>query len=101
VLKAVILDENKRIANRRKVLKAAKIVSLDSYTVSDCGIRNISDTGTQLVVQNQSLIPKEFQFFLSSDNNICNAEVMWRRGNQIGVRFTSEFRRAPAGLTSR
>lgn len=88
-------DENKRMAARQRVLKAAKIVSMDNKTIIDCAVRNQSETGAQLVIEKAISVPKEFQFFLASEDTIRDAMIVWHRGDRIGVTFTSESRPAP------
>jgi hypothetical protein len=93
-----MVDDEKRVATRRKVLKTAKIVSFDRKTVLTCTIRDLSETGAKLNVEVSSAIPNEFQFFLLSDNSLRDATVVWRRSGQIGVNFTSPAKPAPSSL---
>jgi PilZ domain len=93
-----MVDDEKRVATRRKVLKTAKIVSFDRKTVLTCTIRDLSETGAKLNVEVSSAIPNEFQFFLLSDNSLRDASVVWRRSGQIGVNFTSPAQPAPSSL---
>jgi hypothetical protein len=93
-----MVEDEKRIATRRKVLKAAKIITMDMKSVLDCTIRDMSDTGAKLNVEVSSAIPAEFQFYLISDNTLRNAKTIWRRAGQIGVHFTGEPKPAPASL---
>lgn len=87
--------EDKRIVPRNRVLKSAKIVSKDNKTIIDCAIRNQSDTGAQVVVEQVISVPEEFQLYLASDNTVRDAVVVWRRGDRVGVAFTGESRPAP------
>ena len=91
-------DENKRVAARRKVLKTAKIISLDKKTVLTCTIRDLSDTGAKLIVEISSAIPAEFSFYQLSDNTVREAKIAWRRAGQIGVHFTGPVMQAPASF---
>jgi PilZ domain len=93
-----MVDDDKRVATRRKVLKTAKIVTFDKKTVLNCAIRDLSETGAKLIVEVSSAIPNEFQFFLQSDNTVRDAKVMWRKAGQIGVHFTSPPQPAPTYL---
>lgn len=91
-------DSDKRIAPRQRVIKAAKIVSLDRVTVVDCTMRNVSKTGAQLVVENQALVPPTFYLVQPKENIMCQAKVMWRREKLVGIHFTSEMEPPPATL---
>ena len=88
-------DENKRIAPRHRVLKSAKIVSMDNKTAIDCAIRNQSETGAQLGIEQAISVPDEFQLYMASEDTVRDAVVVWRRGDRIGVAYTSESRPAP------
>ncbi len=90
-----MIEDNKRIAPRNRVLKSAKIVHLSNWSLVDCTIRDMSETGAKLVVGDQVAVPNEFRFLVSSENTIRNAQVVWRRGDMIGITFTSEKTRAP------
>ena len=91
-------DENKRGAPRHRVLKAAKIISTDNKSVIDCTVRNLSETGAQLVIEKTVAVPDKFQFFLANGDTIRDAEVAWNYGDRIGVTFISESRPAPHAM---
>jgi len=90
-----LVEDNKCISPRNRVLKSAKIVHLSNWSLVDCTIRDISDTGAKLIIGDQFAVPNEFRFLISSENTIRNAKVVWRRGDMIGITFTSEKTRAP------
>lgn len=87
--------EELRIARRQKVLKAGKILAPGNLAVVDCTIRDMSETGARLAVGDQMATPNDFRLVVPMDNTMRDAKVVWRRGNLIGVTFTSEARRAP------
>ncbi len=95
-----MVETERRKVVRQRVLKAAKIISLDRKMVSDCSIRNISEAGAQLTVQNQISVPTEFLFLLARENKMCNARVLWRLGMMVGISFTSVMVPPPANLMS-
>ena len=70
-------EEDKRSAPRQRVLKAAKIISMDNKSVIDCTVRNLSDTGAQLVIEKNVSMPDEFQFFLANGDTVRDAVVVW------------------------
>jgi PilZ domain len=92
--------ENKRVAARQRVIKAAKIISLDRSTMTDCSVKNVSATGAQLMVENQTVVPKEFYFLQVKENQMCAAKVVWRRDKLVGIHFTSDMGPPPATLSS-
>jgi PilZ domain len=94
ILTTVIAD-NKRIAPRLRVLKGAKIVSLNQWSVVDCTVRDLSETGAKLLCADPMAIANEFRFLLPAENTIRTAKVVWRRPDMIGITFTSDKTRAP------
>jgi len=91
-----MVEENKRIAVRSRVLKGAKIVSMNKWSVVDCTIRDISATGARIICGDQAAVANEFRFLIPAENTICTAKVIWRREDMLGIAFTSEKTRAPA-----
>ncbi len=94
--RAKVTIENKRIAQRMRVLKGAKIVSMNQWSVVDCTVRDLSETGAKIICGDQAAVANEFRFLIPSENTIRNARVVWRRGDLLGIEFTSEKTRAPA-----
>ncbi len=90
-----VATENKRGAQRQRVLKAAKIVSMNQWSLVDCTVRDMSATGARIICKDQPAVQNEFRFLITSDNTICTAKVVWRRGDELGIVFTSEKTRAP------
>jgi hypothetical protein len=87
-------DEN-RIRRRDRVLKRGKILLTNKSSVVDCTIRDMSETGARIICGEQTAVPTEFRFMALGDNIIREAKVMWRRGDQAGIRFTGEARTSP------
>lgn len=92
------MSDDKRIAPRQRVMKSAKLISLDRVTVTDCSVRNLSATGAQIIIENQATVPKEFYFFQPKENVMCQAKVMWRREKLVGIHFTSGMEPPPATM---
>jgi PilZ domain len=89
-------DENNRISRRARVLKGAKLVDMRNWSLVDCTVRDMSDTGARIVCGDQFAVANEFRFLLPANNTIQNARVVWRRGDLLGIEFTGEKTRAPA-----
>ena len=75
----------KRIALRRRVLKAGKI-EFGGSTI-DCAIRNISDTGAALEVESPLGIPERFTLIITSDKRRLDCRVVHRKEKRLGVAF--------------
>ena len=88
------IEQVARIAPRRKVLKAAKIV-MDNWTNIDCQIRDVSETGAKIICDSALNTPDEFRLVQLTENTIRGAKVIWRKPQSLGITFTSEPQKAP------
>ena len=86
---------DKRGAVRHRVLKNGKIVLLNNWSIVDCCVRDMSDTGARIRCQDQAAVPNEFRLLIPHDNTIRDAKVVWRRDDLCGVHFTSPAKVAP------
>jgi hypothetical protein len=78
-----------RVQLRRRVLKTGKILFGQGACMLDCTIKNISDEGAMLQIENSISVPDEFQLFEPSALLLHEVRVV-RRGNQvIGVAITA------------
>ncbi|MGD9671063.1 MAG: PilZ domain-containing protein [Hyphomicrobiaceae bacterium] len=90
---AVAQDANeRRTARRRRILKSGIIAYNDRYCTVPATVRDISDTGTGLVVEPGAAVPDTFELLIPSDGLEADCEVVWRRGNRLGVRFLGAVR---------
>ena len=69
------------------MLKQGKVV-LSNWSVLDCVIRDLSDTGARLEFAGPTELPKEFRLLIVSTNLLFPAELAWQRGLAAGVHFT-------------
>jgi PilZ domain len=81
-------DDQRRAAKRQRVLKAGKIV-LDNLTSIACTIRDVSETGAKVRVDESNAVPHKFRLVILADNTIRDAQIAWKRDGEIGVNFTS------------
>ncbi len=88
-------DTEGRIAKRQKVLKSAKIIFNRNQSVVDCAVRDMSETGAKLITSNSDIVPDEIRLLMMQDNTIRDARIVWRKGEMLGVHFTSDSVRAP------
>jgi hypothetical protein len=79
------MEDNHRVAPRRRVLKAGSINS-GGGSIS-CTVRNISDTGAAIEVESPLYIPDRFQLIVQTDNLNRSCHVVWRKERRIGVAF--------------
>ena len=87
--------DNRRRSPRHRVLKDGKIVSRNNWSVVDCCIRDLSDTGARITCEDPVAVPNDFRLLLPASLTIRDAHVVWRRDNQVGIHFTGPARPAP------
>jgi hypothetical protein len=75
-----------RSKRRQRVLKSGKIIYGNGSYVTECVVRNLSDTGAQLKVPTSVAIPDRFEF-AEAGGPRKSAVVIWRKGNMLGVRL--------------
>ena len=78
--------DNRRAARRMRTLKKATIILKGGYSVYDCIVRNLSDTGAMLQVGGLG-IPSHFVLTLDATVPRHECTVRWRAENAIGVSF--------------
>jgi hypothetical protein len=70
---------------RSRVLLSGKILGRDDGVSIDCRVLNFSDYGALLIVSDAVAVPAHFKIRLR--DNSYSAEIRWRDGPKIGVRF--------------
>jgi len=81
-----VVPLQQRNSQRRRSLIGAQIISNNGFSTLDCLVRDMSDTGARLKVENSVTIPEQFSLTLS-DGRSFMATVRWRRVDTIGVSF--------------
>ena len=81
--------EERRATIRHRTLKGGKIAINDGFSVIDCTVRNLSETGALLRVVSVVGIPDQFVLIIS-DNQKHNRTVVRRTATDIGVTFLPE-----------
>ena len=72
----------------RRVRRVSAWIVLTGQANQECDVMDISKTGAKIPVQSPSHLPQRFELaFLrdSTKRRACN--VIWRRGQMIGVQF--------------
>ena len=72
---------------RLKSLIAARIVYNNGQSTFDCLIRDLSESGAKLAISALAPVPDTFDLIIPRDNRTYRAWTMWRRANELGVRF--------------
>lgn len=74
-------------AERRRVLKAGRIVFMDSHAVTDCTVRALWETGAELALSSTLDVPDRFALQIRSDGAEWACEVTARTEQRLIVGF--------------
>lgn len=86
-------NEPRRGARRRRILKAGIIAFNARHSTLPCTVRSLSATGAQLRMHGAASAPDTFDLIIELDGLEASCSVVWRRGEDIGVRFEGEPRK--------
>jgi hypothetical protein len=75
----------KRAAQRHRVFKGATITFENSGIA--CTVRNISDSGAAIELENPGLLPHSFTLSIARDNFVRNCRAVWRNDKRLGLAF--------------
>ena len=89
-------DGEQRRALRRRVLKAGLVAYNERHSTLSCTVRDISDTGARVRVDGSVSAPETFELIIQIDGLEASCEVVWRNGNEVGVRFLGAHRMVAA-----
>lgn len=78
---------NRRLEPRRRVARTATIADQAALTPVPCVILDVSNSGARLDVPASATVPHRFKLMIDADASERICDVVWRRGNAIGVRF--------------
>ena len=80
----------KRAAPRRDLKWNVAIIGADGSALGYCKTSNVSKSGAKLTFQKLFDVPDNFALAFSANGKVTRAcQVMWRKDNEIGVRFTA------------
>jgi len=84
---------DRRLAQRRRVLKGGIVAFNDHYSSLPCTVRDISDTGARLRIEGSMNAPDRFDLIIEIDGFEASCEVVSRKASELAVRFVSPPRR--------
>ena len=80
--------DNRRTDRRIRTLKGGRIAYNGGFTVAICTVKNLSEGGAQLDVDEVFGIPSEFVLYINPERDGRPCRVAWRAGTKLGVIFT-------------
>lgn len=79
---------NKRLeARRRTHLRCGMVLDLNNRFLIDCQIYDRSSRGARLRLAANLKLPRRIRLFDDLAKQMLNAEIAWRRGQLVGLRF--------------
>ena len=86
---------NRRITPRHRVLGHGQIIA--KGVITNCVIRDLSDTGAKLGVSHKAKLPQQFNLLFVKRNLSLRVRLVWRDADTIGVSFV-EMEKAVTNL---
>ncbi len=87
--------DERRQARRRRTLKAAKLIPMQCWDGRDGVVRDQSDTGARIAVEEPSSVPDEFRLVVMKEATIQPVTVRWCNKKQLGVAYSGEAKPEP------
>jgi hypothetical protein len=84
------VPEKRRSERRRTRLRSGKLVSLEGRFLTDCHMHDVAGGGAKIRVADPRTIPGRFWLFDDRHARALIAEVVWREGLELGVRFRDD-----------
>ncbi|MBZ0215529.1 MAG: PilZ domain-containing protein [Fimbriimonadaceae bacterium] len=85
-------NQERRRYRRRRALKGAYISYNDHHFTIPCMVRNVSERGALLRIDDHSVAPNTFVLHIELDSVEVDCEVVWRSNNEVGIKFVSVVR---------
>jgi len=79
---------DRRMAQRSRALLAGKLIVGNGAMSSDCTIRDMTDGGARIRISHAVGLPKAVMLLVIKDGLVFEANVAWRRGDELGLEFT-------------
>lgn len=80
-------QDERRKSVRRRMLKAGVLSFNGSFSGLKCTVRDLSDGGARLKVDQLAAVPSVFELIIEIDGLYAKSSVAWRRAPELGVRF--------------
>ena len=80
----------RRQVDRLKTTSGALIFSDKQRGILSCALRDISDTGVGLRLNDQDAITPVFKMTLDNFRNVQTCQVIWSRGRYVGATFSAD-----------
>jgi hypothetical protein len=85
----IIMDEQRKVMRARTVYRGSIVFNNNNSTI-DCLVRNFSELGAKIIVDESITFPQQFQLLVPQKGRTFTAMVIWRAGQEVGVEFQDE-----------
>ena len=83
----------RRQVDRNKTANCTLIFSDRQHGVRSCAVRDISDAGVGLRLNDRDVITPIFKMTLDNFRNVRTCQVIWSRGRYVGATFDADTER--------
>jgi len=80
----------RRTSPRRKTRFKATIVHGAELATLGCLVVDLSDSGARIRTEFADILPAAFYLIWHAERSVIEAEMIWRSGGELGVRFKSK-----------
>ena len=78
----------KKRESRKSVHQAGWITLEGGFAARQCVVQDLSTSGAKVTIEDSNSLPTRLRLAFSRDARTGRAcEVVWRRGNSVGVKF--------------
>ena len=82
---------DRRALQRSRALLAGKLIVGNGSISSDCTIRDMTDKGARIRISRAVGLPKAVMLLVVKEALVFEANVAWRRGDELGLEFTRQM----------
>jgi len=86
---------DRRCVARRRVLKGGLVAFSERHATLSCTVRDLSDAGARLRLGGAPNVPDRFELIIDLDGLEALCQVVWRKDQEMGVKFLSNPRKVP------
>jgi len=84
------MDDERRTIARTTISKDALLFFDQERGVFACHVRDIAKGGAGIQLHDLSVLPLNFELTFDNFHNIRRCQIIWRRGDFVGVRFQDQ-----------
>lgn len=91
--------ERRHAERRRTRLRSGKLVNLRGRFLIDCQLHDVAKGGAKIRVADPLGVPNRFFLFDDQHEQALIAEVIWREGSELGLKFCTDPTVVPLDAT--